>query len=94
MQTLNAIKKLEKAGFRIELAKGCGLVDFNKRYIAIHPELAHYIEIMTQDDVDGNGIVAVIDLRRPGQEDNPYTDYHAGTFCRNIAQAIRFAQNW
>lgn len=90
MTIQNATKKLEKAGFKVELSKFSKLEDFNRKYIATNPTIKRYIEINTQY---GDSI-AVIDLRTPGHDDDSMTDYHAGTFCENITQAIRYATAW
>lgn len=93
--TQNAIKKLEKAGFKVEQSKFDKPNQYNRRFYAHHPNLRHYIELCTQGgDEHQAGEVCVIDLRTPGQNDDSMTDYHAGTFCDNITQAIRYATNW
>lgn len=94
MNISNAISKLEKAGFKVELSKFCEPTAFNKRYTATNPNYKSYIEVLTQYDTEGKGTVSVIDLRTPGEEDDLMSDYHAGTFCDNITQAIRYATTW
>jgi hypothetical protein len=75
----NAIKKLEKNGFKVEESK-----HIKGRYIATLENNRHHIEFIDQD-----GEVIVIDLRTKGHDDDVMTDYHAGIFCDNISQAIR-----
>lgn len=77
MKTKNAIKKLEKNGFKVTEDKGkfCATLENNR----------HSIEFYDQD-----GRVIVIDVRTEGHDDDIMTDYHAGIFARNISQAIRF----
>ena len=82
MDTKNAIKKLEKKGFEVKKTEG-GM------YVAKNPNLRHFIQFYDQE-----GRVIIIDLRTPGQEDDIMSDYHAGTFCDNITQAIRYATTW
>ena len=81
MKTQNAIAKLQKEGFSVQLLGELG--KFNNRYKATKEGHQHYIEFLTQDDE-----LIVIDLRRKGEEDDPMTDYHAGTFCKNLKQAL------
>lgn len=84
MTLQNAIKKLEKNGFKVTQK------DNTKFYVAEQEGNRHYIEILKNY---GNDDISVIDLRRYGQEDDWLTDYHAGTFCDNINQAIRLSNN-
>lgn len=83
MQIINAIKKLEKNGFKVVKDETRG-----RNYIAGKVGNRHFIEIYEQD-----GRVCLIDLRTKGYEDDIQSDYHAGTFCDNISQAIRLANN-
>ena len=79
MKTENAIKKLQKAGFRVKVSE-----NVSNRYIAEKEGCRDFIEFLSQDDK-----LIIIDLRHRGQEDDPMTDYHAGTFCDNLSQALR-----
>lgn len=87
MTIQNAIKKLEKNGFKVKQVDNGA--KFNRNYVATNPNHRRFIEVLTQGDD-----VSIIDLRTPGHEDELMTDYHAGTFCDNIAQAIRYATTW
>ena len=40
-------------------------------------------------DESGNRRVATINARHAGDRDEIYSDYHAGTFCRSVASAMR-----
>ena len=75
----NAIKKLQKAGFRVKASE-----NMSNRYVAEKEGCRRFIEFLAQ-----NGELIIIDLRRRGQEDDSMTDYHAGTFCDNLSQALR-----
>lgn len=84
MTTPNAIKKLEKAGYTVKLVSG----NKNRQYTATKDNHRRFINFYDQE-----GHVIIIDLRTKGHEDDSMTDYHAGTFCDNISQALRLAQN-
>ena len=79
MKIENAIKKLKKEGFKVKQSERA-----DNRYIAEKEGHRNFIEFITQD-----GSLIIIDLRRKGQEDDSLTDYHAGTFCDNLSQALR-----
>lgn len=85
MQTINALRKLEREGWSVKERDGG---KYHRTFIAEKPGFENFIELMTQGDN-----ISIIDLRRYGMEDDVMTDYHAGTFCRNLAQAIRFANS-
>lgn len=88
MTIINAIKKLEKNGFVIKEWEN------NKGIMSARKEgYKHYIDIFRNGGEYSNDI-AVIDVRSPDMLDDPMTDYHAGTFCENITQAIRFVNDW
>jgi hypothetical protein len=82
----NAIKKLQKNGFKVTEDSNSGV--YNRDFKAVNPQHRKYLQISSQD-----GEVCLIDLRTPGYEDDSMTDYHAGTFCDNISQAILLATN-
>lgn len=84
MTIQNAIKKLEKHGFKTTIGN-------TGNVFAVNPHYKRWIEVMRNGNSDD---IAVIDLRTPGQDDDIMTDYHAGTFCDNITQAIRYATTW
>lgn len=84
MTVANAIKKLEKNGFKVTKQGE------SRFYIAERPGSQNYIQFLTNGYTDD---IATVDLRRYGNEDDPMRDYHAGTFCDNITQAIRLANN-
>lgn len=84
MTIQNAIKKLEKNGFMTTVGN-------TGNVIAVNPKYRRWIEVLKNGYTDD---VSVIDLRTPGHDDDIMTDYHAGTFCNNITQAIRYATTW
>ena len=86
MTIQNAIKKLEKNGFKVT-----SWPHRKDIFTARKEGLRHYINFYQNGDSDN---IYVIDLRTEGYEDDIMTDYHAGTFCDSITQAIRRAVNW
>ena len=79
-----AIKKLQREGYNVTQDKG--------RITAKKENQRHYIELLVNGkDVGDKSDIAIIDLRREGQDDDIMTDYHAGTFCDNLAQALSIA---
>ncbi len=85
MKIVNAIKKLKKNGYKVTSDKS--------RYTATKEGERHYIELMSQISYEGEEEVIIIDVRREGQADDSMTDYHAGTFCDNLSQALAIANN-
>ena len=78
MKITNAIKKLEKAGFKVEKA--------DMHYRAVKEDCRRLIEFCKNGREDS---VTCIRVRRKGDIDDIYTDYHAGFFVDNISQAIK-----
>lgn len=79
MTVKNAIQKLKNKGYAVTETQ-------KNTYYAEKENKRDYIKFLSQD-----GHLIIIDLRRKGQEDDPMTDYHAGTFCDNLSQALRLA---
>lgn len=77
MKTSNAIKKLEKAGAKVELL-------WKNKYSAQFK--SHVVEFINQD---GSAICIIV--RNKNDHDDIMTDYHAGTFFSSIKSAIEFA---
>jgi hypothetical protein len=76
MQTVNAVKKLEKAGFQVTIT--------GNRCTAVRD--SQIVGFYSQE-----GSVTCIRQRRKGDEDCAMVDYSAGVFCDSIAQAIKLA---
>jgi hypothetical protein len=76
MQTSNAIKKLNKAGFQI--------TQTGKRYSA--KANSHVIDFIEQNDS-----IICIKVRSMNDHDDAVTDYSAGVWCNNLTQAISLA---
>lgn len=76
MQTANAIKKLEKAGFQVT-ANGI-------RYTAKNTN--HAISFYNQ-----SGSINCISVKRINDNSDYMSDYHAGVFCDNLSQAIKIS---
>ena len=76
MNVANAIKKLNKAGFEV--------VQNGNRYNA--KANGQVIRFIDQSDR-----VICINVRSENDHDDVMTDYSAGVYCDNIAQAIRLA---
>ena len=79
MKITNAIKKLEKAGFKINKSgglysakRGSDIINFRK------------------NGGDSDQVIC-IRVRSECDQDDQMTDYFAGVFCNNITQAIRLA---
>lgn len=76
MQAVNAVKKLNKAGFEV--------VQSGNRYNAtLNGQVIRFIE---QSDR-----IICINVRSANDHDDAMSDYSAGVFCDNITQAIRLA---
>ena len=75
MKISNAIKKLEKAGYKVS---SC---DERFRFWAENGK--DIISFFNQGDS-----VRCINARSKGDEHDPMTDYSAGVYCDNISQAI------
>ena len=78
MQLINAIKKLNKSGFEV----------FNNgnRYKAKKVGLKYVVEFISQEE-----LIMCIRARRENDRDDSQSDYSAGMWCNNLAQAIRLA---
>ena len=80
MKITNAIKKLERAGFKVTETEysfvaekaGCRLIEFHR-------------------NGGGSESVVCIRTRRKTDKDDSMTDYCAGVFHKNITQAIESA---
>lgn len=86
MTITNAIKKLEKSGFKVTNS-----ITNPGIYTAEKDGLKRFINFYSNGGTDD---ICIIDLRTKGREDDLQSDYHAGTFCDNISQAIRYATTW
>jgi len=80
MKISNAIKKLEKNGFKVSKD---GI-----QHTGAKLGLSYIIEFYQNGREDS---IACIKVRHPADLDDSMTDYSAGTFCDNITQAIRLA---
>jgi len=89
MKLKNAINKLLKAGW-VEMNSPEKTSSPFWLYAKQNYEIVLYCN---PPENDGSRNVVVIDFRRKGMEDDIQTDYHAGTFCDSIAQALRFAES-
>ena len=81
----NAIKKMGRAGWTVTGEPGKPFWTYEKD--------GYRIEIgcnPIQDD--GTRDVVMIDARRKTDRDDIQSDYHAGTFCDSIAEALRFVE--
>ena len=76
MKTVNAIKKLEKAGAEISIQ--------GRRIYA-------YIKNDVIEFLDKDGCAMCIKIRNKNDHDDSMTDYSAGVWCDNITRAIRLA---
>ena len=76
MQTINAIKKLNKAGFQI--------TQNGRRYSA--KANRYVIDFIEQDES-----IMCIKVRTENDHDDAMSDYSAGVWCNNLTQAISIA---
>lgn len=83
MKIINAIKKLEKAGFKVSKD--------GSQHTGVKSGLDYIIEFYQNGREDS---LACINVRRPDDLSDAMTDYSAGTFCDNITQAIRLASRF
>lgn len=79
MKVTNAIKKLEKAGFKVTNDDG----NFSAK------KGNEFIEFFQNGG--GSEEVVCIRVRSANDHDDCMRDYCAGVFCNNITQAIRLA---
>ena len=82
MTLVNAIKKIEKAGFKVE--------QVNSVYRASKSTTNYVIEFF-KNGCSGN--ITCINVRRLNDEHDSMTDYYAGVWANNITQAIKLASS-
>jgi hypothetical protein len=80
MTLVNAINKLEKAGFKVE--------QVNTIYRASKNTTKDVIEFFRNGRSEN---ITCINVRRLDDEHDSMTDYSAGVWANNITQAIRLA---
>lgn len=78
MKTVNAIKKLQKAGLVITAV--------GNRYTAEKADCNTIIKFIAQSEDS----ITCIQVRRKTDQDDSQSDYFAGTWCDNITQAIKY----
>ncbi len=83
MKVQNAIKKLEKAGFKVKV----GVLGFS--YYASKENTPYVIEFRKNGGDSEEAIC--INTRRVNDNHNSMIDYFAGIWCDNISQAIHLA---
>ena len=79
MKTSNAIKTLEKAGLKV-------VTPYHGFYSAISPSGKNVIEFLDQD-----GAMLCVKVRCVKGVDNVHSDYAAGSWCKNLKQAMLLA---
>lgn len=77
MQTINAVKKLEKAGFVVHTEKGY-------KYTAKKGH--NMITFWNQDSS-----ISCINAQHVDDASDSQRDYFAGTYCDNLSQAIKIS---
>lgn len=83
MTIANATRKVEKAGFKVTQNPNNG-----QFYVARRDGFSQVVEFTRNGHSDD---VATIRVRRESDKDDSMSDYCAGMFYDNIAQAIRAA---
>jgi hypothetical protein len=81
MITINAIKKLEKAGLTVQKVQG---------HMA-HPMYFTHTATDSISFIDFSGIVECIKVRGLNDHDDMQSDYSAGVFVNTISSALRIA---
>ena len=82
MKITNAIKRLEKEGYKVEHVSG----EINKLYRSIiGQDKDRVLEFHTQD----GGDIMCIGVRSINDQSDPMTDYCAFMFYSNLSQALR-----
>jgi len=82
MKLANAIKKLEKQGFKVTINEN------NKNFhLAKKPNSNQVIEFVQNG---GSDEIVCIRTKRENERDDSMTDYFPGTWHDNITQAIKF----
>ena len=79
MKTANAIKTLEKAGFKV-------VSPYHGFYSALSPSGKNVVEFLDQD-----GAMLCVKVRGVKDVDDPQTDCSAGVWCKNLKQAMLLA---
>tara|TARA_R110000868_G_scaffold212059_3_gene462105 strand:+ start:456 stop:698 length:243 start_codon:yes stop_codon:yes gene_type:complete len=79
MKTANAIKTLEKAGFKV-------VSPYKGFFSALSQSGKNVIEFLDQDDV-----MLCVKVRGVKNVDDHHTDYAAGSWCKNLRQAMLLA---
>lgn len=79
MKTANAIKTLEKSGFKV-------VTPYKGFYSAISPSGKNVVEFLDQNDV-----MLCVKVRGVDDADDHHTDYAAGVWCNNLKQAMLLA---
>lgn len=79
MKTANAIKTLEKAGFEV-------VSPYKGFYSAYSPSGRNVIEFLDQD-----AVMLCVKVRGVKDVDDHHTDYAAGSWCKNLKQAMLLA---
>jgi len=80
MTTKNAIKKLEKLGYKVEKAS-------SRTYRAT---LRGGVLEFSQNGEDQDASIVCIGVRNHNDESDPMTDYCAFTFYNNLTQALKY----
>jgi hypothetical protein len=82
MKLSNAIKMIEKKGYKVERVSG----ESNKKYsVIIGPKGNYVLEFYVYED----GPVHCIGVRNINDHSDPMTDYCAFVFYPNLTQALR-----
>jgi hypothetical protein len=80
MTTANAVKKLTKAGFQV--------TDAGR---SITAQKGRNVIDLSVNGGELAGTIATVRVRAACDRDEVQSDYSAGVYCNNVAQAIRLA---
>jgi hypothetical protein len=93
MTFTNAIARLERAGFSVKLSDS---VRSTFEPYGVLPPFAIYARkngrVITCYRNGERDLVATINARSESDHDEPQSDYFAGSYYRNLAQAMRSAE--
>jgi hypothetical protein len=93
MKLENAIKKVKKEGFNVEVVENWHT---KQPYMirATHPAHNRLIEFHCNGVWKMDNNITCIRARKPHDFDEMQSDYFAGSFYRNLTQAINSVKKW
>jgi hypothetical protein len=90
MKVSNALKRLEKAAGNITIHKR----DDGTPWLVTAKFGRRIVEFLANGRWSPDASITCIRVRRENDHDDSMTDYFAGSWMRNLTQAIRLAKRW